>query len=218
MRFNETVILIHGLNRTSHSFSKIERSLICEGYKVINLAYPSRNHSIETLVSKYIEPKLSLCIEQEYTKIHFVTHSMGGILLRYYLKHHTIKNLGNCVMLAPPNQGSEIVDKLRDIPIFQYLVGPAGQQLGTEPTSLPNLLGAVNYPVGVITGNKSINPILSCIIDGKNDGKVSIKRAKVLGMADFIDLPYSHTTIMLRSPVIKQIQYFLKNCQFQTIH
>ena len=218
MHHQDTVILLHGLNRTHRSFSKMEQSLIGSGYTVVNVNYPSQHFSIESLVASYIAPIINACKTQSNSKLHFVTHSMGGILLRYYLQHHTIENLGNVVMLGPPNQGSEVVDKLKNVPGFKLINGPAGQQLGTTSTSLPQQLGPVDYPVGVITGNKSINPLLSCIIPGKDDGKVSLKRARVEGMLDFLVVPYTHTMIMRRQHVIEQTQYFLKNSQFESVY
>jgi len=218
MRLNETVILLHGLNRTSRSFSKMEEALIENGYKVINVNYSSKHFKIESLVRRYVAPSINACEKQPNVKIHFVTHSMGGILLRYYLKHYTIANLGNVVMLGPPNQGSEVVDKLKKVPGFKLLNGPAGQQLGTTLISLPQQLGPVDYSVGVIAGNRSINPILSGLIPGENDGKVSLKRAKVKGMSDFLVMPYTHTMIMRRQRVIEQTQYFLKNSQFESLY
>jgi len=212
----DTVILLHGLNRTHHSFSKMEYSLKENDYNVINVNYPSQHFTVEELVKQYITPVIHACEKECKTKIHFVTHSMGGILLRYYLQFNSLQCLGNVVMLGPPNQGSEVVDKLKNVPGFKMINGPAGQQLGTTSSSIPQQLGPVNYPVGVITGNRSINPILSCIIPGKDDGKVSLKRARVEGMTDFLVVPYTHTMIMRRRYVIEQTRHFLKNNQFKT--
>jgi hypothetical protein len=139
---------------------------------------------------------------------------MGGILVRYYLVHHSLDELGHVVMLSPPNKGSEVVDKLGTFPGFFSLNGPAGQQLSTSDSSLPNTLGSVNYPVGVITGNKSINLILSMLIPGDDDGKVSIERAKLDGMSDFLVVPNTHPMIMRSDDVIKQTIYFLQRGNF----
>ncbi len=217
MKYQDTVILLHGLNRTHRSFSKMEYSLKENGYNVVNINYPSQRFTIETLVEQHISPIIRQCKKECHTRIHFVTHSMGGILIRYYLQYHSLPNLGNVVMLGPPNQGSEVVDKLKNIPGFKMINGPAGQQLGTSPDSLPQQLKPVDYPVGVITGNRSINPILSLIIPGQDDGKVSLKRARVKGMADFLVVPYTYTMIMRRQHVIEQTQYFLKYSQFSNI-
>jgi hypothetical protein len=135
---------------------------------------------------------------------------MGGILLRNYLASHTIDKLEQVVMLAPPNQGSEIVDKLGGWWLFYYLKGPAALQLGTGQNSMPNQLGPVHYQVGVIAGNKSANPLLSRLIPGINDGKVSVSRTQLEGMKDFIVLPVSHSLIMRREAVIEQALHFIQ--------
>jgi len=217
MNTQDTVILLHGLNRTHRSFSKMEKSLTKNNYNVINVNYPSQHFTIEELVEQHIAPIIRTCETKCNSKIHFVTHSMGGILLRYYLQYHSLTCLGNVVMLSPPNQGSEVVDMLKNFPGFKMINGPAGQQLGTSSISLPQQLGPADYPVGIITGNRSINPILSFIIPGKDDGKVSLKRARVKGMTDFLAVPYTHTMIMRRQYVINQTRHFLKNCQFLAV-
>ena len=214
MAQSNIVILLHGLNRTYRSFSKMESVLKNEGYDVINIDYPSNQYTIEVLVEEFITPIINKYQNQPNTKIHFVTHSMGAILLRYYLQHHKLDNIGNVVMLAPPNQGSEVVDKLNKVIGFKLINGPAGLQLGTKNSSMPIQLEDVDYPVGVIAGNRSMNPILSCLIPGKNDGKVSLKRTKVNGMKDHLVMPYTHTMIMWHRSVIRQTQYFIKNSQF----
>ena len=213
-RCNHCVILLHGLARTESSMTKMEQVLINEGYHVINMGYPSRSQEIQPLSEETIKNAIEECAEFEPEKIHFVTHSMGGILVRYYLEKNIIDNLGRVVMLSPPNKGSETVDKLKDFPVFKWLNGPAGQQLGTGSKSIPNQVGAPYYEVGVITGDKSINPILSLLIPGKDDGKVSIERAKLAGMKDFIVVHNTHTFIMSDNDVIKQVIYFIQNGLF----
>jgi len=212
---NECIILVHGLARTSHSFSKMAVELKNEGYNVVNLEYPSRKHPIEKLSKPYLSKAIDKCHSKNISKIHFVSHSMGGILIRQYLSQHPINKLGNIVMLSPPNQGSEIVDKLGSFPGFFAINGPAGLQLETNENSLPNKLGAVDYPLGIITGNKSINLILSMLIPGEDDGKVSVKRAKVAGMKDFLVVPHSHPFIMNSDIVISQVKYFLRFSTFK---
>ncbi len=211
---NECVVLLHGLARSSRSFSAMKNALSEAGYHVINIDYPSRKHVIEVLAEDYVTKAIAECRSVQAEKIHFVTHSMGGILVRYYLANHSLDNLGHVVMLSPPNQGSEVVDKLGDFPGFYALNGPAGQQLGTLEKSLPNKLGPVGYSVGVITGNKSINLILSTIIPGDDDGKVSIERAKVEGMSDYLVVPHTHPMIMSSKEVIRQTIGYLQNGKF----
>jgi len=117
-------------------------------------------------------------------------------------------------VLAPPNKGSEIVDRLGNWRLFYLLNGPAGLQLGTEPDSLPNRLGSVNFEAGVIAGDKTANPLLSLLFPEANDGKVAVSRTHVDGMCDFIVLPYSHTFIMRRDQVIRQALHFIQQGRF----
>ncbi len=192
---------------------KLEARLSEAGYQVVNLGYPSRKDNIEALADEAIAPALKLCPKD--AEIHFVTHSLGGILVRQYLASHTIENLKHVVMLGPPNQGSEVVDKLHAFPGFHFMNGDAGMQLGTGELSIPNSLGAADFNVGIIAGNKSINWILSSLIPGKDDGKVATARTKLEGMNDHIEMPVTHTFMMKNEKVISQVMHYLKNGRFK---
>jgi len=211
----ECVILLHGLARTMKSMEKLASELSQNSYFVVNTDYPSRKHEIEYLSMTYIPPAIAQCQNAHAKPIHFVTHSMGGILVRDYLKKNTIKELGKVVMLSPPNEGSEVVDKLKKMPGFAAINGPAGQQLGTDSNSVPVRLGPVYFSLGIITGNRTINPLLSMLIPGDDDGKVSIKRARVKGMNDFVIMPHSHSFIMSQDAVILQTISFLQTGAFK---
>ncbi len=213
---DDCVILLHGLLRSSSSMKPLERYLLKHGFKVINIDYPSRKFPIEILVKKIAEQIQAKEKEiKAANKVHFVTHSLGGIITRWYLKDNRPKNLGRVVMLGPPNQGSEIVDRLKTYRWYQWLTGPVGQQLGTDSASVPNQLGSVDFELGVIAGNKSIAPVGSWLIPGEDDGRVAVNRAKVDGMSDFIVLPHSHAVIMSRKTVMEQVVYFLINGKFR---
>lgn len=212
---SEFIILLHGLARSKRSMATLGRRLSDEGYSVLNLAYPSRSKTIEEFANGILPKTIESCRKNGANKIHFVTHSMGGIIVRYFLKYHEVSNLGRVVMLSPPNGGSEVVDKLGHIFIFKWINGPAGQQLGTGNDHLPKKMGAVDFDLGVITGDKSINPLLSFIIPGDDDGKVSVKSAKVKGMRDFIVIHATHPFIMKNRQAIEQTISFLKYGKFQ---
>lgn len=234
----ECVILLHGLCRTSKSMVPMAQALTNAGYRVVNVDYPSRTAGIETLSEDVIgralqeverraparlvekspgrtEPVPGVPAQAEVTKIHFVTHSLGGILVRSYLSRHSITNLGRVVMLGPPNQGSEVVDKLGAWWLFRKLNGPAGNELGTDTNSTPNQLGAATFCVGIIAGSRSINWINSLLIPGRDDGKVSIERTKLAGMTDHIVVPAAHPFLMRNRIAIQQTLHFLRNGQFQ---
>jgi hypothetical protein len=211
---DDCIVLIHGLGRTAHSMRSLEAALKEEGYRVVNVDYPSRKHPIEELSELAIDAGLSACRSSPVDAIHFVTHSLGGILVRYYYAHHELEELGRVVMLAPPNRGSEIVDRLGNAPGFGLMNGPAGAQLGTGPDAVPVALGAVSFPVGVIAGTKSVDPILSRYVPDPDDGKVSVEKTKVEGMADFIEVRASHPFIMHDDEAIRQAIAFLSSGEF----
>jgi pimeloyl-ACP methyl ester carboxylesterase len=209
----ECVILLHGLILNHHSMSKMELALQDEGFQTVNVNYPSTKHNIETLAENAISTALSQCPEGT-TKIHFVTHSMGGILVRQYLHDHSIDKLGCVVMLGPPNHGSQLVDHLKHLPCFVWINGKAGLQLGTDDQSVPIHLGAVNYEVGIIAGTRSLNPLFSAILPKRDDGKVTVESTKLEGMNDHIALPVTHTFMTQNNTVIQQSIYFLKFGKF----
>ncbi len=210
----ECVILLHGLGRTKWSMRAIESALTSDGYQVWNQSYPSTSDTIEKLSVSHIDNGLSYCRQLKARRIHFVTHSMGGILVRSYLQNHQIHELGNIAMLSPPNKGSEVVDHLQDMFVFQWLLGPAAQELGTSLTSLPNQLLPIESTVGIITGDNSSDPWFSPIIDGDDDGKVSVNSAKLDEMTDFLIVHRGHTFIMQDAFVINEILVFLKTDRF----
>jgi len=206
------VILLHGLARTDRSLNKMGNELAEEGYQVVNQGYASREHEIDYLAEDTLEKALEQCSSD--AQISFVTHSLGGILVRFYLETNEIERLDRVVMLGPPNQGSQVVDEMRNVPGFELLNGPAGLQLGTDEESVPSTLGAVNFEVGVIAGTRTINPVLSTMLPNPDDGKVSVENTRVEGMADHISLPVSHALMMKNSEVIRQTIYFLKHGEF----
>ncbi|QUJ70070.1 alpha/beta fold hydrolase (plasmid) [Photobacterium sp. GJ3] len=207
------VILLHGLARTAHSMDRLADALSDADYQTVNVDYPSTQHPIETLAATVIPDALSQC---DHTQpVHFVTHSMGGILVRQYLSQHDLNNLGRVVMLAPPNQGSEVVDSFHDLALFQWIYGPAGQQLGTERTSVPKQLGPVHFDLGVIAGNRSLDFLTSWPLPEPHDGKVSVPSTRVEGMRAHLVMPATHTFIMRDETVIAQVIYFLQHGRFQ---
>jgi len=210
------VILLHGLCRSNSSMVKMAAALTEAGFIVENVDYPSRTAGIAQLsddaIGKALEnPKLKAC-----AKIHFVTHSLGGIMVRSYFKRRHFERLGRVVMLGPPNQGSEVVDTLGSWLAFRKLNGPAGGALGTGPDSTPNTLGPVAFELGVIAGDRSINLINSLtMIEGKDDGKVSVERTKVVGMKEHLVVHATHPFLMKNNVVIENTIRFLRTGSFK---
>ncbi|MDA0281350.1 MAG: alpha/beta hydrolase [Proteobacteria bacterium] len=210
----ECVVLLHGLGRLSNSMSELETKLAPAGYSVANIKYPSRSHPIDELAVDAIGRGLTQCRSKGSGEIHFITHSLGGILLRYYLSQNTIPELGRVVMLGPPNQGSEIVDGLLPLPGFGFIGGPAGVALGTGEGSIIDSLGPVEFDLGVIAGSTNINPLEFLFIAGPSDSIVSIESTKVRGMNAHMVLPVTHTFMMRNNEVIEQAIHYLKTGSF----
>lgn len=210
---HETVVLLHGLGRSHWSMIPLQSRLEDAGYRVANLGYPSTRLDPDRLVT-YVEAEVAKCCA-DADRVSFVTHSLGGILVRGYLAKHRPTNLGRVVMLAPPNRGSELVDEFRAWPLFSWILGPTAIRLGTDADSYPNRLPPADFDVGVIAGTASINPLGSAILPRGNDGTVSIASTRLDGMRDFVELDASHTFIMWSNEAAEQVVAFLRDGRFE---
>lgn len=208
-----SVVLVHGLGRTSRSLILLERRLASAGYTVISHDYPSTVEPFDRLVESLASTVEECCAAQE-TPVHFVTHSMGGVLVRALLRDSVPPEEGRVVMLSPPNQGSEIVDAFAPSPLLVGLVGPAGAALGTDSTSVPVALGPARFSLGIITGDRSVTRVGSWLIPGPDDGLVGVESARLEGADDFMIVPATHTMIMNRRDVAEAVLHFLAEGHF----
>ncbi len=211
----EFVIMLHGLGRTRRSMAKIGKELSRVGYNVINQGYPSTRQDIAALTNGFVAPAVKQCLQRNPSKIHLVSHSMGGLLIRKYLQTNELPQGSRIVMLSPPNQGSEVAEFLKQFAIYRWILGPAAQQLGTSDI-LCDQWRPIAYELGIITGNRSSDPWFSKLIPAPNDGKVSVERAKLPEMSDFLVIPAGHTLIMRSQTTIRQILYFLQVGHFES--
>jgi hypothetical protein len=210
----DRVILIHGLGRTPLSMIGLEWKLERAGYQVVHLRYPSRRSGVLRVASERLDQAINPQNQAIPGKIHFVTHSLGGIILRDYLAGHAIPNLGRVVMLAPPNHGSELADHLRKCALGRWILGPVGCELGTASSDLPARLGPAHFQLGIIAADSPGIPWNFRVCQAPSDGIVSVQSAKLDGMADFLVVHGSHTLIMWRGDVSRQVLAFLKTGHF----
>ena len=208
-----TLVLLHGLGRTKWSLWPVAREARRRGRTVHNLGYPSRSAPIEALaedVGHHLEN-----VASSGEPVDVVTHSMGGIVLRAAVASGIVspESLHRVVMLAPPNHGSELADRLRDFTIYRFALGPAGQQIGTGEHSVPLRLPPAPFEVGVIAGRRS-NMLFARMLGAESDGKVTVESARLEGMRDLVVVDRAHTFIMWAPDVLEHIFSFLATGRF----
>jgi len=204
------VVLLHGLGNNLLSMELLGHSLSQAGYTVINVGYPSLRNDIPTLSDSYVTYAIENYCTNKDKPVHFVTHSMGGILAREYMNNHpSQRTLGRIVMLAPPNQGSEVADFMVLNFDAQPLLGPAGSSL-TTTNGIASQLGPVNCETAVIMGNKSMLPFTQKLFNAPNDGLVAVERAAVDGMSAFTVIDANHSSIVYHKNTFVNTRSFLE--------
>lgn len=211
----DTVVLIHGLGRTHRSMWMVGAWLRFCGFRVVSIGYPSRCVSIADAVEHHLMPALLKLEIEEGTRVHFVTHSLGGIVFRAWAaRRDPAFPFGRAVLLAPPNRGSQIIDELGQWRWVRWLLGPVSAELGTGLGSTPNTLGPLPPETGVIMGNKDTLPVFRHFLGSESDGVVTIASARGEGDGEFFLLPANHATIILQPAVFRAVNRFLKTGSF----
>jgi pimeloyl-ACP methyl ester carboxylesterase len=211
-RAEPTVVLLHGLGRSPRNLQVLEWRLESRGYRVCSVGYDTRSAGIDAVVET-VYPAVMNC-PRGSGPLHFVTHSLGGLVLRALLAAHSPPKLGRAVLIAPPNQGSQIADRLRELGWLEVLLGPLAGQLGTRSGDLPAGLPPPPIPFGVIAGDRWINPAGPLWLPRPHDGTVSVASTRLEGMRDHLVLPYSHTFIIHARSVADQVDTFLRSGRF----
>ena len=209
-----TVIILHGISRSSRIMLRLEAALQNAGYTVRNIDYPSVTYSLATLAELVLQ-KIQTDIENG-EPLHFLGHSMGAILARLILRDHRPENLGRVVMIAPPNHGSAVANFLQRFSFYKKWFGPAGQQIGTNHNGIHHDLPPADYECGIIAGNRSADPWFSWLLyrGRENDGKVSVENTKLEGMKDFVVVPVAHAALPNNPQVISLVKTFLSSGHF----
>lgn len=209
-RRGETVFLLHGIGKSHLDMFPLARTLHRAGYDVVNWKYPSRRHSIPELADQ-----LARVVEAHPSpRIHFVTHSMGGIVVRHYFCRHTSPATGRLVMIAPPNRGAWLASRLAGLSLYKRVFGPAGLDLREGEEGLCEAAGIPPCEYGIIAGGRGRTPGMMPFIPGDNDGIISVDTTRLGGEKDFIVLPYLHGLIQFMPRTIRCVLRFLESGRF----
>jgi pimeloyl-ACP methyl ester carboxylesterase len=211
----DCVVLLHGIGMRGYVMKQIESALTDQGYRVVNISYPSREMPFEQLAGEYLPAQLKAHDVARAPRLNFVTHSLGSLIVRKFIHDARPANLGRVVMIGPPNHGSTAADEAKGFALLSEFLGENLARLGTGENSIARTLGPADFEVGVIAGEVAINPVFGNVLEGKNDGAVTVESAKLEGMRDFIVVPYSHTVMLWRDEVIQQTVTFLREGKFK---
>jgi hypothetical protein len=207
---------LHGLGRTHRSLGRLRRRVSEAGLETWARTYPSRRTGIVELsatVAAWLREDLG---ERELVA---VTHSLGGILLRHMADRLPWRG---AVMLAPPNAGSRVAAALGPHPLFRWMFGPAGQEVGR-----PDRWPAPPRPFAIIAGTagaRGASPP-SWLVAARgmlpagepSDGTLTVAETRLDGMADFATVPASHTWIMDHPEVAPMILRFFDTGRFRGV-
>ena len=211
----ERVVLLHGIARTSRSMRKLELALQETGFATLNIDYASRKKPIAALVDD-IHPAIARFSAGGYAPLHFVAYSMGGLLARAYIAKYRPARLARVVLLGTPNGGSEVADLVCRSTLYRAFYGPAGLELTTEHAGKLHTLPAPDYPVGIIAGNRFIDPVAGLFVVPKpSDGRVSVRSSTIEGMTDHIVIKATHPGLPRNAVAIEQTIAFLRDGHFR---
>ncbi|WP_257168544.1 alpha/beta fold hydrolase [Bradyrhizobium sp. SRS-191] len=209
------VVLLHGIAGRSLMLRPLEKRLQRAGFATLNLDYESRKKPLERLAED-IDPAIADFAAAIDGPVHFVTHSMGGLLARVTIARHRPPRLGRVVMLGTPNGGSEVADRLQNVALYRAYFGPAGLQLVTKNNVALASLPPADYEIGVIAGNRFLDPIAGLfLLPWPNDGRVSVESCKLAEMTDYTVIKASHMGLLVHPTSFRQTIAFLRDGQFE---
>lgn len=201
------IVLIHGIMRDSKGFSRFQKEFQNQGYTVVPFEYPSTRIKIEKS-AKFLQYMLQSL--EGIDEVNFIVHSMGGLLVRAWSANHTDPRIKRMVMLGTPNTGADLANLFRRGPIFRLFLGPAGQQLVSDPESTISNLPKPPMEFAVIAGGRSDKKGYNILIPGDDDGIVSVESTRLPGAADFDIVPCIHTFLVSHPGIYERCLRFLK--------
>ena len=175
----DRVALLHGLGRTWRSMRRLEESLRRSGYDTLNVGYPSFKAKVPDL-ARLVAGRIANAPQRTAAvgsgRLHFVGHSLGGILIRWLIAHQPPPSLGRVVLLAAPNQGSRLADATA--PWLSWLMRPLPDLTTDETNASHTIPSPPGVPIGVIAGSWDIT--------------VPLDRARLRGATDLVVVRSGH--------------------------
>lgn len=207
----ETIVLLHGLGRGNLSMWWMARRLKSAGYDVKQVGYSSWFSPPEDILKEVTAKIDKICTTTSNT-VHFVGHSMGGLLVRNYLSRRDLPNLGRVVLTGTPNKGTPLVDEYRDR-WWLKTMSPAALALGSDMDGIFKELPRPDYELGIIAGITK-DSLLSDQIPGEDDGIVPLTSTRLEGMSDFITVSANHVMMRYDEEVSSKTIEFIKTGSF----
>lgn len=208
----ETVVLLHGALKTAFSMERLDRAFAAKGYRTLNWDYDARNFTVQENAGKLDSLIRTRGIHR--TRTHFVTHSIGGLVVRYYLEEYTLPHPGRFVMISPPNQGSYLATELQDFPPFKWFYRESVQNLLTGQDAFAPNAGIPDTEFGIIAGGTGGKRGFTWYLPGDDDGVLSVEQTKLKGAEDFILLNHVHANIVIQDDTIIQALHFIEHGGF----
>lgn len=200
---------LHGWFSSPLIMMRLERALRREGYQVFSPAYRSIRVPLDRLATEFLPDFLRRSIPSGIARLHFVCHSMGGLVLRGALAGHRPSALGRVVFLGTPHHGSEAADFWARSALCRWVAGPNLAALRTGPAGYAATLGPVDYESLVIAGDRPLSPFWSAL-PAPHDGKVSVASTRLPGATRHLTLHHPHIALPIRAEIIRQVVGFLR--------
>lgn len=203
----ETVVLVHGLWVRGWVMALLGLQLRRRGFHTIIFSYPSMRASLSQnalSLSRFVAGIAA-------PRIHFVGHSLGGLLALQMLVEYPEPRAGRVLLLGSPYHASYAASKLARIMPGRWLIGHSmGQWLSTKIPACPQ-----QHEIGSIAGCMSLG--IGKLLGGlphPNDGVVTVEETRLPAASDHVVLNVNHTGMLFSAGVARQVCAFLRQGHF----